>query len=179
MRRISSGRFKFVSHFSLFSLKKRARSTPPMVGIAINPLRYSYRLIEDSGQFVVNIPTKDILREVDFCGTTSGRDVDKFSRTGLTPEAAEKVKPPLIRECPVNLECAVKSKLTLGSHHLFVGEVVLVHVDKDIMNEKGGIDPTKVSSIVYNQREYWSLDQRIGLHGLLKQELIEARNTSH
>ena len=145
-------------------------STPPMVGIAINPLRYSYQLIDESKQFVVNIPTKNNLKEIDFCGVTSGRDTDKFSITGLTPEAAEKVRPPLIRECPVNLECIVKEKLMLGSHHLFIGEVVSVHVEKDILNENDRIDPTKISPIVYIQREYWSLNQKIGIHGFSKQE---------
>lgn len=140
-------------------------SDPPMLGLGIRPHRYSYGLIEDSGEFVVNIPTKDILRETDFCGMVSGKDVDKFSETGLTPEPAEKVKPPLIRECPVNIECIVKKKIPLGVHHLFLGEIVRVHVDQDILNEKGRIDFTKVAPIVYNQGEYWSLHQKIGIHG--------------
>ncbi|MFQ6075311.1 MAG: flavin reductase family protein [Candidatus Bathyarchaeia archaeon] len=140
-------------------------SEPPTLGLGIRPHRHSYGLIEDSGEFVVNIPTKDILREADFCGTVSGGDVDKFSETGLTPEPAEKVKPPLIRECLVNIECIVKKKIPLGVHHLFLGEILRVHVDQDILNEKGRIDFTKVAPIVYNQGEYWSLHQKIGIHG--------------
>lgn len=143
-------------------------SDPPTLGLGIRPHRYSYGLIEASGEFVVNIPTKEILREADFCGTVSGRDVDKFSATGLTPEPAEKVKPPLIRECPVNIECVVREKIPLGSHHLFLGEVVSVHVDQDILNDEGGVDFTKVAPFVYNQREYWSLHQKIGVHGFSK-----------
>jgi len=140
-------------------------SDPPMIGIGVRPHRYSYTLIEESGEFVVNIPTIKILREVDFCGNVSGRDIDKFTETGLTPESAEKVKPPLIKECPVNIECRVKMKIPLGVHHLFIGEVLRVHVDQNILNEKGRIDFTKIEPFVYNQGEYWSLNQRIGIHG--------------
>ncbi len=145
-------------------------STPKMVGIAVSPQRYSLRLIEESGQFVVNVPTKEMLKAVDLCGMVSGRDVDKFSKTGLTPEAAEKVKPPLIKECPINLECTVRNRLPLGSHTLLVGEIVAAHVDQSILNEKDAIDPAKLSSLVYIQREYWGLDQRIGTHGMSQRE---------
>ena len=145
-------------------------SDPPTLGLGIRPHRYSYGLIEDSGEFVVNIPTVEILKEADFCGMVSGRDVDKFSETGLTPEPAEKVKPPLIRECPVNIECVVKKKVPLGVHDLFLGEIVRVHVDQDILNEKGRIDFTKVAPFVYNQGEYWSLHRKIGVHGFSKHE---------
>jgi flavin reductase (DIM6/NTAB) family NADH-FMN oxidoreductase RutF len=144
-------------------------SDPPMVGIGINPKRYSSGLIETSGEFVVNIPTRSILKEVDFCGAVSGRDINKFSETGLTPQPAEKVKPPLIQECPVNIECIVRKKITLGSHQLFLGEVVLVHVDENILNEKGEINYSKAAPIVYNRREYWSLRGKIGSHGFSKQ----------
>ena len=107
-------------------------SDPPTIGLGIRPHRYSYGLIDGSGEFVVNIPTKNILREMDFCGMVSGREVDKFSATGLTSEPAERVKPPLISECPVNLECVLRKRIPLGVHHLFLGEVVSVHVDQKI-----------------------------------------------
>jgi len=140
-------------------------SDPPMLGLGIRPQRCSYRLIEGSGEFVVNIPTTGMLREVDLCGTVSGKDVDKFSEAGLSPEPAEKVRPPLIRECPVNLECVLREKIPLGVHHLFIGEIVLVHVDREVLNEEGRIDFEKVSPFVYNQGEYWSLNRKIGVHG--------------
>ena len=144
-------------------------SDPPTIGVGIRPHRHSFRLIEESGEFVVNIPTTRILEQTDFCGVVSGKDVDKFSATGLTPEPAERVKPPLIRECPVNIECTVKKKIPLGVHHLFLGEVVSVHVDEEILDEDGRIDFTKVSPFVYNQGEYWSLHQKIGVHGFTKE----------
>lgn len=143
-------------------------SDPPMLGLGIRPHRYSYRLIEDCGEFVVNVPTRAILDKADFCGMVSGTDVDKFSETGLTPEPAEKVKPPLIRECPVNMECLVKRKIPLGTHHLFLGEIVLVHIDEDILNAKGKIDFTKATPFVYNNGEYWSLHEKIGVYGFSK-----------
>lgn len=146
-------------------------SDPPTLALGINPKRYSCGLIEASGEFVVNIPTRSILKETDFCGVTSGRDVDKFSETGLTPQPAEKVKPPLIQECPVNIECIVRKKISLGSHQLFLGEVVLVHVDENILNEKGEINYSKAAPFVYNRREYWSLRSKIGTQGFSKQAL--------
>lgn len=146
-----------------------ACSDPPILGLGIRPSRYSHELIEGSEEFVVNIPTRDILKETDFCGMVSGRDVDKFSQTGLTPEPAERVKPPLIKECPVNIECVVRKKIPLGVHHLILGEIVCVHVDQDILNEKGRIDFNEASPFVYNQGEYWSLNRKIGTYGFSKQ----------
>jgi len=144
-------------------------SDPPTVGLGIRPHRYSCKLIEDSGEFVVNLPTEEILKESEYCGVYSGKDMDKFSETGLTPEPASQVKPPLIKECPVNMECVVINKIPLGSHHLFLGKIVCVHVDKRILNEEEVIDFTKVSPFVYNQGEYWNLKEKIGSHGLSSQ----------
>ena len=140
-------------------------SDPPTLSLGIRPQRYSYTLIEETGEFVVNIPNVDLLKEVDFCGVVSGIEVNKFSETNLTPLPAGKVKPPLIKECPVNIECFVKEKMPLGVHHLFLGEVVLVHVDQEILNKERRIDFKKVAPIVYNQGEYWSLQNKIGKHG--------------
>lgn len=143
-------------------------SDPPTLGLGIRPHRYSYQLIEDAGEFVVNIPTVDILKETDYCGMVSGKDVDKFSETGLTPEPALKVKPPLIQECPVNIECILKKKIPLGVHHLFLGEVVSVHLDKNVLNEEEKLDFSKIAPFVYNQGEYWSLNKKIGTYGFTK-----------
>ncbi|NIP66892.1 flavin reductase family protein [Candidatus Bathyarchaeota archaeon] len=144
-------------------------SDPPMVGLGIRPRRYSFGLIESRGEFVVNIPSTEILRETDLCGNVSGQDVKKFSEAGLSPEPAEKVEPPLIKECPVNMECVLNKRFPLGAHHLFLGEVVQVHVDQKILKEEGQIDFQEVSPVVYNQGEYWSLGQKIEEHGFSKQ----------
>ena len=143
-------------------------SDPPTLGLGIRPQRHSYELIDRTGEFVVNIPTVDILKETDFCGMASGRDVDKFSEVGLTQEPAEKVKPPLIRECPVNIECILKKKIPIGAHHLFLGEIVSVHVDKNVLNEKGRLDFSRIAPFVYNQGEYWELHRKIAQYGFSK-----------
>ena len=143
-------------------------SDPPMIGLGIRPHRHSYKLIEDSGEFVVNIPNEKVLKQTDYCGIVSGKDVDKFSETGFTPAPSEIVKPPLIRECSVNIECILKQKISLGVHHLLLGEIVCVHVDQRILNEKGRISVDKASPLVYCQGEYWNLHKKIGTYGFSK-----------
>lgn len=147
-------------------------SDPPTLGLGIRPQRHSYELISNTGEFVVNIPTVDILQETDFCGMVSGKNIDKFSEAGLTREPAEKVKSPLIRECPVNIECILKKKIPIGAHHLFLGEIVSVHVDKNVLNEKGRLDFSKIAPFVYNQGEYWELHQKIGQYGFSKKSIL-------
>jgi flavin reductase (DIM6/NTAB) family NADH-FMN oxidoreductase RutF len=145
-----------------------ACSDPPILSLGIRPHRYSYELIQDAGEFVVNIPTVDILKETDYCGMVSGKNVDKFSKTGLTPEPAEKVKPPLIRECPANIECILRKKIPLGVHHLLLGEIVSVHLDQNALNKQEKLDFNKIAPFVYNQGEYWSLNKKIGTYGFTK-----------
>jgi flavin reductase (DIM6/NTAB) family NADH-FMN oxidoreductase RutF len=128
---------------------------PPMVAISVKPSRYSHDLIEKQGEFVLAIPTMGIVEEVHYCGRRSGRNVEKFKETGLTPLPAEKVRAPLIKECPANLECKVVSKLTTGDHTIFVGEVVAAHVDEAAYDEaRHCLDLDKVSAIVTHSDEY-------------------------
>jgi flavin reductase (DIM6/NTAB) family NADH-FMN oxidoreductase RutF len=143
-------------------------SNPPILGVGIRPERYSYDLIEKFGEFVVNIPTKDSVRTVDFCGVVSGRNRDKFAETGLTSVKADQVRAPLIEECPVNIECKVRQVIPVGSHHLFLGEVVQLHVQQEILDAQDIIDFEKIAPFVYNRGEYWSLGQKIGIHGFSK-----------
>lgn len=145
-------------------------SEPPMIALGIRPSRYSHKLIEASKEFVVNIPSTKILKESDYCGVTSGKKVDKFSKTKLTQEKATKVKAPLIRECPVNMECILKDMLPLGAHDVFFGEIVQVHVDEEALDENGNIDFAKADPFTYNQGEYWSIHKKIGTHGCSKQK---------
>ena len=140
---------------------------PPTIGVGIYPFRHSYKLIEETRDFVVNFPTVDLLWETDFIGTgPSGGKVDKFEATGLTPLKSSIVKSPLIKECPLNLECVLKQKLVIGapkSHDWFIGEVVATHVDEEILNEKGKIDLNKAPMVLYNGWgwEYWSLGEKL------------------
>jgi flavin reductase (DIM6/NTAB) family NADH-FMN oxidoreductase RutF len=142
-------------------------SNPPQVGISIQPPRYSNGLIRKANEFVVNIPTVNIVREADYCGMASGKNVDKFKDTKLTPAKATKVKPPIIAECPVNIECKVRNIITLGSHDLFIGEVVNIEIDENVMNKRKKIDSRKLKAITWNPTsgEYYSLGEPLGLIG--------------
>ena len=111
-------------------------SDPPMVFISVRPSRYSYQMIKDTGEFVINLTTESLARATDFCGVRSGRDVDKFTEMHLTKLAADKVKAPLIKESPVRIECRVTQELELGSHVMFIAKVESVSVDDAYMDEK-------------------------------------------
>jgi flavin reductase (DIM6/NTAB) family NADH-FMN oxidoreductase RutF len=143
---------------------------PPMIGISIRPHRYSHPCVKRTREFVVNIPSEEMVRKIDACGVISGKDVNKFATMGWTPVPAEKVKVPLIDECSVQLECQVKEILSLGTHDLFIGQVVAVHVKEEIQNKKGKVDIAAFRPLVYcsGPNEYWSLGQCIGDHGFSK-----------
>ena len=143
-------------------------SEPPIIGLGIRPNRFSHKLIKNSKEFVVNIPTVKKILETDYCGITSGKDTKKFLKTKLTPEDANLVKAPLIRECPVNIECNLKKIISLGVHDLFLGEIVQVHLDEEILDEKGKIDFSKIEPFVFNVGEYWSLQKKLGTYGFSK-----------
>jgi flavin reductase (DIM6/NTAB) family NADH-FMN oxidoreductase RutF len=143
---------------------------PTRVSVGMRPATYSNSLIKDSGEFVVNFPTADMVDKVDFCGTRSGRDVDKFAETGLTPEPAIHIKTPLIKECPVNLECKVIGMLALGSHDLFIGDVLAMHAEEDILKnaERGQIDVA--NGLIFAMNEYWSFGQRLETVGFTRRK---------
>jgi flavin reductase (DIM6/NTAB) family NADH-FMN oxidoreductase RutF len=142
-------------------------SQPPVVGIAIRKERYSHELISATKQFVINLPGDDILEETDRCGTCTGRDVDKFAETGLTALPALEVDPPLIKECPVNIECRLTGIQEVGDHDLFLGKVQAVHADQDVIDLNGHVDPAKLRAFCFmfnhgHRGEYWSLGRKIG-----------------
>lgn len=141
-------------------------ATPPMVGVAVRTERFSYDRILDTGEFVLNIPSAALLRAVDFCGTVSGDAVDKFAQTNLTPAPGAKVRPPLIEECPINLECIVRHALPLGSHALFLAEVAAVHADAGVV-EDGTIVLGRVAPLTFDPfgGDYWSLKEVVAHHG--------------
>jgi flavin reductase (DIM6/NTAB) family NADH-FMN oxidoreductase RutF len=145
-------------------------SEPPMIGISIRPERHSYASIKETGEFVVNLPTEKMVRGVDACGIVSGKGTDKFDLTGWKAVPAEKVKPPLIDESPVQMECKVKQTISLGTHDLFLGEIIALHVKNEVENEKGKIDILKALPIAYctASREYWNLGKPFGHYGFTK-----------
>jgi len=140
-------------------------SDPPLLSISIRPSRHSHKLISESGDFVINIPTSDQLKKADLCGVTSGRDTDKFEKCSFTRIPSKKVSSPMIKECPVNIECILRKTVRLGAHDMFIGEVVLVHAEDAILNQKNRIDYKKAKPFVYNQGEYWDLGKQIGYYG--------------
>jgi flavin reductase (DIM6/NTAB) family NADH-FMN oxidoreductase RutF len=138
---------------------------PPMIAVAVRHSRYTHRTILESRQFVVKIPGEELLPAVDLCGMVSGWKGDKFELAGLHREPGSITEAPLVAECPINIECEVNNAIELGSHTLFVGEVLAVHVDRDVLNEKGDVDVRRMRPFVLNQREYWNMGDRIGEYG--------------
>jgi flavin reductase (DIM6/NTAB) family NADH-FMN oxidoreductase RutF len=143
-------------------------SDPPLVGIGVRPSRYSHGLIQGVGEFVVNLPDASQVKWVDYCGMVSGRDEDKWAACGFTPAAAAEVQVPLIAECPVNIECRVQQVLSLGSHDLFIGQVVTVHMDEAVLDERGRLDFIKARAFAYLNGEYRRVEERLGTHGYSK-----------
>ncbi len=140
-------------------------SAPPMLSVSIRPSRYSHGLVDAAREFVVNIPRAGQVENVDLAGVWSGRDHDKFAELGFTPEAATVVGAPQIAECPISLECQVRHQLALGSHDLFVAEVVAAHVDEDLLDGKGRLHKDKLEAMAYVEGEYWSLGERLWGYG--------------
>jgi flavin reductase (DIM6/NTAB) family NADH-FMN oxidoreductase RutF len=142
-------------------------SNPPMVSISIRPGRFSHEMIKDTGEFVINMPDEKLLYATDLCGSISGRDTDKFQAAKLTPEPSSLIKAPMIKECPVNLECKVKHFLHLGTHDMFIAEIVSVHVDESVLDENGKLDITKANPLAYMPwtAQYWTLKEAVGKYG--------------
>lgn len=140
-------------------------SNPAMVSISVRPRRYSYNIIRETGEFVINLTTQKLVRATDYCGVRSGRDVDKFREMHLTAGKADKVAAPLIEESPVNIECQVKEVMELGTHHMFLAEVVAVDIDDRYLDTSGKFDLNKAGLIVYSHGEYLGLGEKLGSFG--------------
>jgi flavin reductase (DIM6/NTAB) family NADH-FMN oxidoreductase RutF len=143
-------------------------SGPPMLSISIRPERYSYTIIRESNEFVVNLPNRELLAVTDYCGVVSGREVDKFKTVGLTPVSAKIVKAPLIMEAPVNIECRVKQVVPLGTHDLFIAEVVQTHVKEELLDERGTPDLAKMQAICYGNGYYYQSGAQLGQYGFAR-----------
>jgi flavin reductase (DIM6/NTAB) family NADH-FMN oxidoreductase RutF len=143
-------------------------SAPPMVSISVRPSRYSYELLRRSNEFVLNVPRAEHVEQVDHCGSVSGRDVDKFAACGFHALAADKVAAPLIEECPINLECMIRHRLSLGAHDLFIAEVVAVHYDEEVLDARGRLDASRFAPFAYVNGDYLTLGEKIGAYGFSK-----------
>lgn len=140
-------------------------SDPPMLSVSIRPERHSYSMIKQTGEFVVNLVTRDLVYATDYCGVKSGREVDKFREMKLTRLPASQVKAPLIGESPVNLECRVSQVIPLGTHDMFLAEIVAVHADRQYMDEKGKFHLEQAEPVVYSHGAYLATGENLGTFG--------------
>ena len=140
-------------------------TNPPMVSISVRPNRFSYDMICKTKEFVLNLTTEELAYATDYCGVRSGKDVDKFQELHLTKEKADHVKAPMISESPVNIECKVKKIEKLGSHHMFLAEVVAVHVDEGYMDKNNKFQLNQAKLMVYSHGEYMGLGKKLGTFG--------------
>jgi flavin reductase (DIM6/NTAB) family NADH-FMN oxidoreductase RutF len=140
-------------------------TNPPMLSISVRPERHSYDIIKKTGEFVVNVPSAKQVKVTDWCGVVSGRDHDKFEKTGLTPAPALKVECPIVLECPLNIECRVTQTLELGSHVMFIAEVVAVQASSELIDAKGKLCLEKAGLIAYVHGAYFALGQYLGHFG--------------
>lgn len=140
-------------------------SDPPMLSVSVRKERFSHHMLTETGEFAVNLVTEELTRAMDYCGVRSGREVDKFAKTGLTRGKASKIQVPLIQESPVNLECRVRQVIPLGSHDLFLADILAVQVDERYLDEKGAFHLNDAKLIAYSHGTYYSLGQVLGTFG--------------
>ena len=140
-------------------------SDPAMCYISVRPERHSYDIMKRTGEFVINLTTEALARATDWCGVKSGKDVNKWREMGLTPVPATVVNAPLIEESPVSIECRVKQILPLGTHDMFIAEVVNVVVDEQYLDEKGKFDMVRAGLMAYSHGEYFTLGKSLGHFG--------------
>lgn len=151
-------------------------TNPATVYISVRPTRYSYKMIKESGEFVINLTTKNLARATDWCGVKTGAKVDKFKEMNLHKEKAKFVKCPMIKESPVSVECKVREVKELGSHHMFVADVLAINADEKYINEKGSFDISKCDLIAYSNGHYYSLGKKLGKFGFSVQKKKKRRN---
>lgn len=140
-------------------------SQPPKTYISVRPERLSHSIISETREFVINIPTEALVRAVDFCGVRSGRDTDKFAECSLNAEKADKVSAPLLAESPVNLECRVFEIVPLGTHDMFLADIVAVNVDDSLLDGDGKLHLERCKPIAYSHGEYYKLGAKLGYFG--------------
>ena len=153
-------------------------TNPAMCYISIRPERYSHDIIKENGEFAINLTTRQLVYATDWCGVKSGRDVDKFKEMKLTKEKANIISVPLIKESPVSVECKVKEIVPLGSHDMFVAEIVAIDADEKYINEKGAFDISKCDLIAYANGGYYPLESKIGKFGYSVQKKSKTAKNS-
>ncbi|GAA0077678.1 flavin reductase family protein [Clostridium sp. CTA-5] len=143
-----------------------ASTRPPMLYISIRPERLSYEYIKESMEFVVNLPSSDLVKAVDYCGVRSGKKNNKIEEMNFTLKDSDKISTPYIDECPINIECKVTNIVPLGSHDMFIAEVLCSHIDSNLLDENGKIHFENANLISYCHGEYFPLSKKpIGSFG--------------
>ena len=153
-------------------------TNPAMCYISVRPERYSHDIIKENGEFAINLTTRQLAYEADWCGVKSGRDVDKFKEMKLTKEKANIISVPLIKESPVSVECKVKEIVPLGSHDMFVAEIVAIDADEKYIDKKGAFDISKCDLIAYANGGYYPLESKIGKFGYSVQKKSKTAKNS-
>lgn len=153
-------------------------TNPAMCYISVRPERYSHNIIKENGEFAINLTTRQLAYATDWCGVKSGRDVDKFKEMKLTKEKANIISVPLIKESPVSVECKVKKIVPLGSHDMFVAEIVAIDADEKYIDEKGAFDISKCDLIAYANGGYYPLESKIGKFGYSVQKKSKTAKNS-
>ena len=148
-------------------------TNPAMVYISVRPTRYSYNIIKETGEFAINLTTKELAYATDWCGVKTGAKVDKFKEMKLTKQKAENIKCPLIEESPISIECKVKEIKELGSHHMFIADVLSIDVAEKYIDDKGAFDISKCELIAYANGGYYELDKKIGKFGYSVQKNLK------
>ncbi|RLD47064.1 MAG: flavin reductase family protein [Bacteroidetes bacterium] len=163
---ISCGSQADIQNLITISWTGTINTNPPMLYISIRPERHSYDIIKSDMEFVLNLTTKDMAFATDWCGVKSGKDVNKFKEMNLHPIPASIVKCPMVKESPINIECKVKQIIPLGSHDMFIAEVVKIHADEEFIDEETGtFDMQKAKLIAYSHGFYYELGDKIGKFG--------------
>ena len=140
-------------------------TVPPKTYISVRPGRYSYNLIKESGEFVINLTTAELIKRADYCGIYTGAKVDKFAKCGFGKETASEVSCPIIEESPLSLECKVTDIIELGSHHMFLADIVAVDVDESLVDAKGKLHLERAGLAAFAHGEYFELGKKIGYFG--------------
>jgi len=139
---------------------------PPMTYVSIRPTRHSYGIIKEAGEFVINLTPTSLIKKADYCGIYTGAKVDKFAKCGFTKAEASQVKAPLIAECPVNLECKVTQILPLGTHDMFLAEIVAVHVEESLLDSSGKLRLERADLAAFAHGDYYALGKRLAPFGV-------------
>ena len=151
---------------------------PPVTYISLRPERFSYPIIKERGEFVINLPTEELVRAVDYCGVKSGRNTDKLAQTGLTVTKGVAVSAPMINECPLSLECRVRQIIKLGTHDMFMADIVGVNAAKELLDNNGRLCLERAKLLAYSHGEYYGLGRKLGSFGYSVRKKMQKTNSA-